>query len=355
MSESLPLVSVLIPCYNVEKYVVESVSSILDQTYTNIELVIINDCSTDGTAQKLEKLSLVDHRIKLYHNETNLKLIKTLNKGISLCKGKYIARMDADDISLPTRIEKQVDFLEENTDYSVVSTMFYTFRDGSSKMSLYKNPLKNEELQAALLFRSAICHPAVMIRKTLFTELSLEFEEGYLHVEDYALWSKAIYCTKMANIDETLLNYRVHKSQISSINELRQVENKKEVFKIHCNKLQIPVDDESIDIYASVAECVPKHSTFEYLEQCEKFMILLINKNERLHFCSQDFLLRMLSLHWIRLCANSRLGVNVLNRCFASNLYIKANYTTQDILFLYIKCILKIEYKKSFLYKVLFR
>jgi len=355
VNKSEPLVSVLIPCYNVEKYVVESVSSILNQTYTNIEVVAINDCSTDATKEKLENLALQDSRVKVYSNETNLKLINTLNKGIELCSGKYIARMDADDISLPTRIEKQVEFLEYNTDYSVVSTMFYTFKTGSSKKNLYINPTKYEELQAFLLFKSGICHPAVMIRKTLFTELGLRFEQEYVHVEDYALWSKALYCTKLANIGEPLLLYRMHENQISTVYEGVQLQNKKKVFKIHCDKLGLPTDDYNMDIYASVAEAVPLYSTFEYLDECESLMKSLLGINKESPFCSQEYLVNMLSMHWIRLCANSRLGFKVLKRFTQSSLYIRENYTLQDFFIFYTKCLFKVEYKKSFLYKLVFR
>ncbi len=352
---SNPLVSVLIPCYNVENYVAESVSSIIEQTYTNLEIIIVNDCSSDNTSSKLQELADKDNRIKIYNNATNLKLIKTLNRGIELCRGKYIARMDADDISFPTRIEKQVAFLEQNSDYDVVSSMFYTFRTGKLKYNLYRNPKTYEELQAYILFRSGICHPAVMIRRTLFSDLGLRFEEKYLHVEDYALWSKAVYCTKLANIDEPLLYYRVHEYQVSTLNEKKQIENKKEVFKIHCQKLSLPSGAEDLDVYASVAECVTSESTLDYLNRCEVFMIGLLDKNNNEHFCSSQYLERILSLHWIRICANSRLGLKVLGKCFNSPLYNKKYYTQRDVLTLYIKCLFKIEYKKSFLYKLVFR
>ncbi|MDH6353915.1 glycosyltransferase involved in cell wall biosynthesis [Dysgonomonas sp. PH5-45] len=350
-----PLVSVLIPCYNVELYVEKSINSILNQTYTNLELVVIDDCSTDGTNAILQSLARKDSRIKLYKNEPNLKLIKTLNKGIGLCSGKYIARMDADDISLPERIAKEVTFLEENPDYDIVSSMFYTFRKDRRKHNLYINPCKYEELQAFLLFKSGICHPAVMIRKTLFTEQGLKFEEEYLHVEDYGLWSKALYVTKLANIPEPLLLYRVHESQISTLNAWTQLENKKKVFKIHCAHLGLPDTDDYLDIYASVAEANPKYSSFTFLSECESFMLNLQEKNIETPYCSQDYLQDMLSLHWLRLCANSRLGLKVLKRCFSSPLYLKQNYTRQDYLILFIKCLFKLEYKKSVIYRIIFR
>lgn len=351
-----PLVSVLMPCYNVERYVEESLLSILNQTYSNLEIIAINDCSSDATGELLLKLAAQDSRIRVVTNETNLKLIKTLNKGVELCNGEYIARMDADDISLPTRIEKEVRFLEKNKDHDIVSTQFYAFRsENPSKRDLNHSPLHDNELRAYMLFRSGICHPAVMIRKRLFTELGLKFEAEYLHVEDYALWSQAIYKTKLANLREPLLLYRVHQAQISSIHEELQIENKKKIFKIHCENLGLPADEDSINIYASVAECVPMYSSFEYLDKCEAFMISLIQLNKEKSFCDNVFLLKLLSVTWLRLCANSRLGLKVVKKLKASSLYTKEDYTSRDLAIFYTKCTFRLKYKKSFIYKIVFR
>lgn len=351
-----PLVSVLIPCYNVEKYVEESLNSILNQTYRNLEIVAINDCSTDRTKEILERMAKQDSRIRLINNEENLKLIKTLNNGIGLCNGEYIARMDADDISLPTRIEKEVGFLETNKDHDIVSTQFYAFRsENPNKRSLHHSPLHDDELRAYLLFKSGICHPAVMIRKRVFTELRLKFGTEYLHVEDYALWSEAIYKTKIANLGEALLLYRVHKNQVSSLHEELQSENKKKVFKIHCKHLGLPMSEEYLDIYASVAESVPSHSSLSYLDKCEDFMLSLITLNENKPFCNASYLKQLLSIHWLRLCANSQLGLKVLRRLKASPLYIEDNYSSRDFAILYTKCTFKLKYKKSFIYKIMYR
>jgi len=353
---SKPLVSVLIPCYNVEKYVEESIDSILNQTYTQLEIIAINDCSTDRTGEKLRSLAEKDHRISIVDNSENLKLIKTLNKGIKLCNGEYIARMDADDIALPTRIEKEVDFLEKNKDHDIVSTLFYAFRSENPKRrDLHHSPLTDGELKAFILFKSGICHPAVMIRKRIFSELDLSFEQEYLHVEDYALWSKAIYKTKLANIGEPLLLYRIHQHQVSSLYEDIQIENKKKVFKIHCRHLGLPQDESFIDVYASVAECVPLYSSIEYLDKCEAFMLKLININKEKQFCNMPFLKQMLSVHWLRLCANSRLGLKVIKRMKQSPFYKNENYTTRDLAIFYTKCTFKLKYKKSLIYKLVFR
>lgn len=256
---------------------------------------------------------------------------------------------------MPTRIQKQVDFLNTHAEYDVVSTMFYTFRTGKKKKNLYCNPTSFEDLQAYLLFKNGICHPASMIRKSLFTEKNLRFEEQYVHVEDYALWSKALYCSKIANLEEPLLYYRVHKQQVSSLNFNSQINNKKEVFKIHCEKLGLSISEEDLDIYTSVAESVPRDLSLNYLKLCEKFMLDLIEKNRQTLFCSQKYLEKLLSLHWLRLCANSKLGFKVWNTCILSDLYNGKEYQYTDHIIFLTKCLFRLEYKKSFLYKVIFR
>lgn len=351
-----PLVSVLMPCYNVENYIVESMRSILNQTYSNLEIIAINDCSNDETGDLLLKMATEDKRIRVIQNTENLKLIRTLNKGITFCSGEYIARMDSDDIALPERIEKEVNFLEQNRDHDIVSSQFWAFRSESpDKRDLHHNPLHDGELRAYMLFKSGICHPAAMIRKRVFTELGLSFGLEYLHVEDYALWSQALYKTKIANLAEPLLLYRVHKNQVSSQNEYLQIDNKKKVFAIHCKHLGLPITEDFLDIYASVAECVPLQSSLDYIDKCETFMLSLIKLNEKSPFCDEQYLNRMLSIHWLRLCANSCLGLKILSKLKSSQLYVKNNYRASDIYILYMKCIFRIKYKKSFIYKMIFR
>lgn len=350
-----PLVSVLMPCYNAEDHLEDAMNSILGQTYRNLEIIAINDCSKDKTSEILHKMAKNDSRIKVIDNLENFRLIKTLNNGVTLCNGEYIARMDSDDIALPERIEKEVAFLEQNKDHDIVSSLFLAFHtDNPSKKDLHHNPLRHEELKAYMLFKSGICHPAVMIRKRVFAELGLKFEMDYLHVEDYALWSKAIYKTKIANIGEPLLLYRVHPNQVSTLNEQLQISNKKNVFKIHCEQLGLPIDDDFLNIYASVAEAVPSQKSIYFLQKCENFMTRLIEINADKSFCDDQYLKNMLAIHWLRLCANSQLGFKVLEILKASPIYRKEAYTTRDILILNFKCLFKIKYKKSFIYNIIF-
>src|SRR5436190_1597301 len=124
MDINMPLVTVLLPCYNGELYIEEAVRSMMNQTYSNLEILIIDDFSSDNSNSILTRLATEDKRIRLVRNESNLKLIKTLNKGLGLATGIYIARMDADDISLPERIEKQMNFMLANPDMDLCGTNY---------------------------------------------------------------------------------------------------------------------------------------------------------------------------------------------------------------------------------------
>lgn len=200
-----PLISVIMPVYNGEKYLKEAIDSILNQTFTDFEFIILNDGSTDKTEDIV--LGYDTPRIRYVKNEINLKISKTLNKGIALAKGKYIARMDADDISLPERFEKQVKFMDDNLDIGVSGTWLQTFGDSCS---IWSPPESHEEIIIDMLFRSPLMHPTVFIRKKILLSMNKIYNESFNGVEDYELWTRLSKITKLANIPEVLLNYRIN-------------------------------------------------------------------------------------------------------------------------------------------------
>jgi glycosyltransferase involved in cell wall biosynthesis len=215
-----PLVSVLMPVYNGEKYLKEAIDSILNQTYTNFEFIILNDGSTDDSETII--LSYDDSRIVHIKNPENYKLIKTLNIGFSMAKGKYIARMDADDISHPERFAKQVQFLEFNEDYGLVGSGVNLLNGENKRQLLYHTDYAS--LKFALAFYCPFIHPSVMLRKEVVKGMDVVFDSNYVHAEDYELWTRLSFITKMANLPEYLLDYRIHDAQISSLNSLTQIE-----------------------------------------------------------------------------------------------------------------------------------
>lgn len=228
---SNPLVSVILPCYNAEKFIEASIASIISQTYSNLEIIAIDDSSTDNTFSILQILSKNDNRIKILHNEKNAGLVFSLNKGIVNAKGKYIARMDADDISLPQRIEKQIKFMEQHTDVALCGSGYLIINSENKETGKISLPSENEEIKAALLFTNAFAHPTVVIRKEILERCGL-YEEGLVPAEDYELWIRIAENYKIANIPAYLLKYRVHESNLT----LTKKENQKHAFEIILNK-----------------------------------------------------------------------------------------------------------------------
>lgn len=201
-------VSVIMPIYNTpESFLREAIESILNQSFSDFEFIIINDGST-----YLDVASVIrdypDPRIKYTENKRNLGLIETLNTALVLADGEYIARMDADDISHKNRLKKQVEYLDKNPEVGVLGTWYKKF---GKKECDETPPASAFAIKMSLLLGTCpICHPSVMFRKNL----DVYYDKKWLHVEDYALWLELINKTKFANLKEHLLYYRWHEDNI---------------------------------------------------------------------------------------------------------------------------------------------
>ncbi|MBD2260572.1 glycosyltransferase [Pseudanabaena sp. FACHB-2040] len=225
---SVPTVSVLMPVYNGSDYLQESIDSILNQTYSDFEFVIIDDCSTDNTWEILNFNAQRDHRIKLLQNPENLGLIKTLNKGIKAAQGKYIARQDADDISLPERLEREVEVLDRQPDCILVSSNIQVIKGSNKKIiEIMRKACKPELLPWYLLFYNRIGgHSQVMYRQDVVVAMG-GYSEVRPHVEDYELWCRFSRTGKMmVIIPEIFLTYRRHGQSISAKKSKEQESNR---------------------------------------------------------------------------------------------------------------------------------
>ncbi len=215
----VPIVTVLMSVYNSERYLAKAIESILGQSFTDFEFLIINDGSTDKSRKKL--LSYSDNRIKLIDNKINIGLTKSLNKGLDLALGKYIVRMDPDDISLPHRLQIQFEFMEKNPHIDVCGSWYKMF---GNKNSITKTPVQDREIKETLFFHNCIAHPAVIIRRNTFDKYQIKYNEDYLHSQDYELWCREVDRLKFANIPEVLIKYRVHENQIGIAKRKKQDE-----------------------------------------------------------------------------------------------------------------------------------
>jgi len=208
---SKPLVSVVLPVYNGEEYLADAINSILFQTFSDFELILIDDGSTDGSPKILKVFEQRDPRVRVIARE-NRGLVNTLNDAIDIARGKWVARMDQDDIALPHRLERQLEWL--GTTGADISGSWVR-RFGSSDKRLVKLRQTDEAIKIEILFCSPFAHPSVMMRTELVKHL--RYNRACEQAEDYDLWERAAEAGyKMTNVQEVLLMYRVHSGQISS-------------------------------------------------------------------------------------------------------------------------------------------
>jgi glycosyltransferase involved in cell wall biosynthesis len=212
------LVSVVMPVYNVESYVEESVCSILSQTYADFEFIIINDGSTDNTSKIIERIQ--DDRIIFIDSHENKGNYNRRNEGCRLAKGKYICVMDGDDIAMPCRIEKQVNLMEK--DYSIQACGSFFEMTGGYR-SICTNPMDYSTIRLSLLKNNAFLHPSLMIRKEALKSVGY-YNEKYYYSSDYDLVCKMALQGKIVNIPDILMKYRMHEKQISSAHYAKQAE-----------------------------------------------------------------------------------------------------------------------------------
>ncbi len=215
-----PKISVVMSVYNGEKYLKEAIQSILQQTYQDFEFIIINDCSTDKTNEIIKSFN--DPRIKVIDNQENIGLTKSLNKGVGVAKGQYIARMDADDVSLPHRFKTQIEFLEKNFQYALVGSSYYQIND-TGKIRVYTKVLiGNLELHSGLLEQNWFVHGSVMIRKSAFISCN-GYNEEFKYAQDYDLWLRLSEHFKIANIEEPLYYWRSTPDCVSVLKKDKQM------------------------------------------------------------------------------------------------------------------------------------
>ena len=209
------LVSVIMSVYNGEKYLVQAIDSILNQTYQNFEFIIIDDCSTDNSSHILQEYAQKDSRIKIIKKEKNIGIkgfIENLNLGISIAKGKYIARMDQDDVSLPERFQKQVDFLENNPEITLVGAQLNLINEQNKITGEAIAALQHRDIVKRITSQIQLFHPVIMFRK----DQNIQYREKFIYCEDYDLYLNLItQGKKLANINEKLLHYRILESSIS--------------------------------------------------------------------------------------------------------------------------------------------
>lgn len=223
----MPKISVVMSVYNGEKYLQEAIESILTQTYSDFEFIIIDDCSTDDSVKIIE--SYDDRRIRLIRNKHNLRLPASLNKGIKMATGKYIARMDADDISMPDRFDKQVAYMETHSEVVAAGGSFQAIDENGNNLYIHHSAV-GEKLAKYCLMPSPMAHPTVMMRRDVIVANNLFYDEQYSSAQDYDLWQRINKKFKIDNLPDILLRYRIQSNSISVAKRQQQQDNTYKIF-----------------------------------------------------------------------------------------------------------------------------
>lgn len=215
-----PTISVLMSVYNGSKYLSTSIDSILNQTYKDFEFIITNDCSNDESFEILKKYEKLDERIKIINNKENKGLTKSLNSMLLAVKGKFIVRMDDDDFAYPNRFEEQVNFMNSNPSILASGTYIRYVGDYSSTRCNYS--YLNSDVVADLFCGTPIAHPTAIIRREVFEQYKIFYNESLKYSQDYYFWYEISKVGEIANLPKILLDYRVSSKQISSKHNLEQ-------------------------------------------------------------------------------------------------------------------------------------
>lgn len=206
------------PVYNAERFLTDAVESILRQTYEDFELIIVDDGSTDGTPDILSDFAKKDSRVRVIRNESNLGIVQSLNKGLLICQGKYVLRMDGDDISTPDRLSKQIPVMESEPEISVLGgAVSYIDAEGKTP-GIVRKCRTNQSLLSA----NPLLHPTVVIRKKTLDRIGARYEDRYLYAEDYFLWLRLSKEGKLHAIPDVVLNYRIS-GEATRVRKLKSV------------------------------------------------------------------------------------------------------------------------------------
>jgi len=335
-----PLVSVLMPVYNGEKYLKDAIESILKQTYCNFEFLIINDGSTDRSVGIIQ--SYRDTRIRLVHNNTNIKVSATLNKGLDLAIGKYVVRMDCDDVALPERIEKQVKYMNENQNVVMCGSWMRSF--GNGHKSVMRVPISYENIQCHMLFNNVIFHPTVILRLEELRDKGFYYNIKLGFGEDYELWLRIMTCHKIVNIPKVLLNHRIHDEHYAMNLEnykSMQLDAADKMRLMQLNRLGLYINDSGVAMHTSIS-CFRFRHDRDFIEAAECWLNKLYMKNKDKRIYSDINFKEVLGYYWFLVCNNNTcLGLWSWYKYWGSSLSKISNIDAKLIVKFLVKCLIK--------------
>jgi glycosyltransferase involved in cell wall biosynthesis len=300
--DNTPTLSIIMPAYNAENHIYEAVESILAQSYSDFELVVINDGSTDRTAEIINYFN--DDRISLLNNDSNRGIVFSRNRGILHARGRYIAPFDADDIARRDKFDKQISFLEANPEYGLIGSWAQIIdAQGKRKNNKWKVNASAERIPAIMLFRNYFVHSAVVLRREAIPVDG--YAEGFDTVEDYRMWASVVRSWKIWNYPDYLVKYRLHNLSITQSKSARLPEKDKMVFRFLYEPLQIDMDEHRLSLLQTIKSDSPIKEE-QTLKDIEAFLLLLIKQNNELGLYDSKQLRKVVLNRWLKTCQKAR-------------------------------------------------
>ncbi len=312
-----PLVTVMMPVFNGEKYIKFAIESILSQTYKDFELLIVNDASTDKTVNIIHTYK--DSRIRLIHNSKQLGLSAIRQRGISKSRGRLIAFLDSDDITLSHRLEKQINFLGENAEVAAVGSWVEVIDEKGSKTGrIWRHATSERIIPSILLFRNCFTQSSMMVRKKHLVEFG--YRQDYWAAPDYDLWSRMIAKYKMANISEVLTYYRMYKESMSYRQE-KEIKNcTQEIMTDNLKRLGLNPTQEEVVIHDSLERHQEEFSVKE-IDKVQTWLIKLVLANKKKGVYPEKIFNAAVSDYWFKVCCvSANRGLEIYKKYSSSDM-----------------------------------
>lgn len=282
----MPTISVIMPTYNAEKYISTAIESILQQTFEDFEFIIIDDASTDQTYDII--CSYHDKRITRIRNQRNLGVAACINKGILIAHSEFIARMDSDDISKPDRFQKQVQFMNANSNLGISGTHMEIIDNKGKVIKEHLKKIGDETIKVSLFFgHTSFAHPSIIMRSRMIDMYHLRYDTAFQYAEDYDLYCRCSSFMAMDNYPECLVQYRIHPESVSQKYKQQQVIDAKTALYLHLRRLRVPFSLKDFNIHTQFAfpDVNRKHS---YAKKIFEWVDYLNVWNEKNNIFNKD-------------------------------------------------------------------
>ncbi len=295
------LVSILLAVYNGETYLKEAIDSLLAQSFKDFELIVVDDGSTDGTATILA--AYTDTRLRVLTAEKNAGLIASLNWGVSVARGKYLARLDADDVAMPDRLENQVRYLDQHPEVALLGTGALLI-DSAGK-ALY--PTYYQQSIAAipthLLFRNVFIHSSIMVKTEVLRRFP--FDPTYYLAEDYIVWVQIAEMYQVVALQDAWVQHRIHENNITTVKQVQHLQTVHKIYAYQLQKLDIEAKEEELVLHKKIGN-YQFDNNLAFVEQTAHWLWRLVEQNRKHKIYDLVVFEQWILQLWVDSCLHNR-------------------------------------------------